>query len=86
MERIALTDGAIQMAEKYIAAGAIGAAHRIDARHIALATVNDVDVLVSWNFRHIVNVWRIRTYNAVNVALGYRALEIRTPREVVNHG
>ena len=58
-------------------------ANRIDARHIALATVSHVNVLVSWNFRHIVNLWRIQAYNSVNLREGYSMLEIRTPREVV---
>ena len=55
---------------------------RADALHIALATVAKVDVLVSWNFRHIVNLTRIHAYNAVNLKKGYPLLEIRTPREV----
>ena len=55
---------------------------RADALHIALATVARVDVLVSWNFKHIVNLKRIHAYNAVNLKKGYPLLEIRTPREV----
>ncbi|MCY4510246.1 MAG: hypothetical protein OXG35_25285 [Acidobacteria bacterium] len=58
-------------------------ANRIDARHIALATVSHVKVLVSWNFGHIVNLSRIQAYNSVNLREGYSMLEIRTPREVV---
>jgi predicted nucleic acid-binding protein len=54
-----------------------------DALHIAIATVNKADVLVSWNFKHIVNLERIRKYNAVNLKNGYHFLEIRTPREVL---
>ena len=53
-----------------------------DALHIALATAARVDVLVSWNFKHIVNLKRIHAYNAVNLKRGYPLLEIRTPREV----
>jgi hypothetical protein len=53
------------------------------ALHIALASVARVDVLVSWNFKHIVNLTRIHAYNAVNLKRGYPLLEIRTPREVV---
>jgi len=62
--------------------GAISARMRVDALHIALATVARVDVLVSWNFKHIVNLKRIHAYNAVNLKHGYPLLEIRTPREV----
>jgi hypothetical protein len=53
-----------------------------DAQHIAVATVARVDVLVSWNFRHIVNVDRIHGFNAVNLRAGYPLLEIRSPLEV----
>ena len=55
----------------------------MDAQHIALATKSRVDVLVSWNFKHIVNLERIHGYNSVNLRRGYPQLEIRTPREVV---
>lgn len=58
----------------------------MDAQHIALATVSRVDVLVSWNFKHIVNLERIRGYNSVNLKAGYPLLEIRTPQEVISHG
>lgn len=56
-----------------------------DMRHIALATIAEVDALVSWNFRHIVRLEKIRLFNAVNVELGYRALNILSPREVTSH-
>lgn len=56
-----------------------------DAQHIAVATINEAGVLVSWNFKHIVNLQRIRTYNQVNERQGYRPLEIRTPREVLDY-
>jgi hypothetical protein len=55
------------------------------ALHVALATVGRVDVLVSWNFRHIVNLGRIRLFNAVNLEQGYGLIEIRTPKEVLPH-
>jgi hypothetical protein len=56
---------------------------RVDAEHIAVATVARVDVLVSWNFKHVVNLSRIQGYNSVNLRLGYPLLEIRTPLEVL---
>ncbi len=55
----------------------------IDALHIALATINNADVLASWNFKHIVNLDRIRLYNSINFRQGYRMIEIRTPREIL---
>ena len=54
--------------------------------HIALATVAEVDVLVSWNFKHIVRLDKIRIFNAVNLELGYKSLQIYSPREVTLHG
>jgi predicted nucleic acid-binding protein len=74
-----------ELAKEYIAAGVIGPAHLEDAQHIALATVTRVDALVSWNFKHIVNLDRVRGYNAVNFRLGYILLEIRTPQEVLRY-
>jgi len=75
-----------ELADAYIADGAVGPRMRADALHIALATVARVDVLVSWNFKHIVNLTRIHAYNAVNLKRGYPLLEIRTPREIVEDG
>ena len=57
--------------------------HVADAQHIAIASVERVDVLVSWNFQQIVNLNSIRAFNAVNLKLGYPILEIRSPREVL---
>jgi hypothetical protein len=75
-----------RLAELYIAAGVLPKWCWSDAQHIAVATLADVDVVVSWNFKHIVNLQRIRGYNAVNAGLGYQQLEIRTPREVLENG
>ena len=50
--------------------------------HIAIATIIGVDVLVSWNFKHIVNLNKIKMFNSVNLREGYNILEIRSPREV----
>jgi hypothetical protein len=82
IEVLAVTPEAEDLASAYIADGAIGPGMHADALHIALATVGRVDVLVSWNFKHIVNLKRIHAYNAVNLKNGYPLLEIRTPREV----
>jgi hypothetical protein len=71
------------LAKKYILEGAISENYFEDAQHIAIGTVFKVDVLVSWNFKHIVNLDKIRLYNAVNLKNGYQILEIRTPREIL---
>ena len=70
------------LTEAYLTAGAVTERYRGDAAHIAFATFYTADVLVSWNFRHIVNLWRIERFNAVNLIQGYRPLEIRSPREL----
>ncbi len=57
--------------------------YRSDALHIAIATINKVDVLTSWNFKHIVNLSRIRLYNSINLKYGYGQIEIRSPRDIV---
>src|SRR5438552_15766168 len=81
-EYLDLTTEAKELAERYLNEGVIGPGKRIDAQHIAIATISRVDVLVSWNFRHIVNLARIRGYNSVNLRQGYPVLEIRSPLEV----
>ena len=81
-EYLDLTTEAKELAERYLNEGVIGPGKRIDAQHIAIATISRVDVLVSWNFRHIVNLARIRGYNSVNLRQGYPILEIRSPLEV----
>lgn len=84
IETLQLDAEARELAEAYIAAGVLTARMRADAQHIAIATVARVDVLVSWNFKHIVNLQRIRGYNSVNLRTGHPMLEIRTPREVLS--
>ncbi|ESQ15377.1 MAG: PIN domain protein [Thiohalocapsa sp. PB-PSB1] len=56
-----------------------------DMLHIALATIAEVDVLVSWNFKHIVRLDKIRSFNSVNLAQGYKPLTIYSPREVISY-
>jgi predicted nucleic acid-binding protein len=86
IEEILFTPEASDLAEQYLAARVIGPGSRVDAQHIATATVHRVDVLVSWNFKHIVNINRIHGYNSVNLRFGYPRLEIRSPQEVIEDG
>ncbi len=83
IETLQLDADARELAEAYISEGVIAGGMRADAQHIAMATVARADVLVSWNFNHIVNLHRIRGYNSVNLRRGYPTLEIRAPREVL---
>ena len=78
----ATTDEVANLADRYIESAALSEKMRSDAEHIAAATVAGVDVLASWNFRHIVNVRRIRWYNEVNRQMGYPPMNIRSPKEL----
>jgi len=85
-EEVPLTDEARELADKYIADNVVGKTSYDDCCHIALATIHKVDVLASWNFKHIVNLIRIRGYNGVNLKNGYTTIEIRNPRELIDYG
>jgi len=84
-QRVELTEDAIKLADTYIEERVVGKTSMEDCRHIALATINKVDVLASWNFKHIVNLDRIKGYNSVNLRLGYSMIEIRSPKDLVNY-
>jgi predicted nucleic acid-binding protein len=80
-EYIDLSEDAIDLANEYISEKVVGLTSYADCLHIALATINRADYLVSWNFKHIVNIQRIIGYNAIKIKNGYKQLEIRSPRE-----
>jgi len=81
VELLTISDEAIELANHYINERVIGQSSYADCLHIALATIHRADFLISWNFRHIVNVQRIRGYNSINIRNGYKQLEIRSPRD-----
>jgi len=85
IERVELTDEAKELAEKYIIENVVVKTSLADCQHIALATINKVDVLASWNYQHIVNLERIRGYNSINFREGYQMIEIRTPKEIFSY-
>jgi hypothetical protein len=85
IENIRLTPEAAQLADQYISAKVVGQTSRADCQHIAMATLAKVDVLVSWNFKHIVNLDKIRGYNGINYQLGHNMIEIRTPKEIISY-
>lgn len=86
IEKIRLSPEAIELADKYIETKVVGKTSRADCQHIAMATLNKADVLVSWNFKHIVNLDKIRGYNGVNYQSGHNMIEIRTPKEIKKYG
>jgi predicted nucleic acid-binding protein len=85
-ERVEFTEEAITLADTYIDHKVVGKTSLVDCRHIALATIHKVDILASWNFRHIVNLDRIKGYNSVNLRLGYAIIEIRSPKDLICYG
>jgi len=85
IEKVELTDEVRVLAEKYIKEKVVGKTSIADCQHIALATIYKADILASWNFKHIVNIERIRGYNAINFREGYQMLEIRTPKEIFSY-
>ena len=72
------------LADSYVNQSAISNKFYDDALHIAISTFYNVDVLVSWNFKHIVNYDRIMKYNSINLMNGFRTIEIRNPKEVIS--
>ncbi|MDR3291732.1 MAG: hypothetical protein LBT10_06260 [Methanobrevibacter sp.] len=85
-KKYSVNDEMLDLAERYLDEEIVSEKYRGNALHIAIATIIDVDVLVSWNFKHIVNLNKIKLFNSVNLKEGYNLLEIRTPQEVLKDG
>ena len=85
IEYIEISKESIELADKYISENVVGKTSRDDCIHIALATLNRADVLISWNFKHIVNLQRIRGNNSVNLKHNYPSIEIRSPKEMIDY-
>jgi predicted nucleic acid-binding protein len=86
LEKVFVNAEIIELATKYIEEKVVGKTSFDDCLHIATATLYKADILVSWNFKHIVNLDRIKGYNSVNLRLGYSMIEIRSPKDLVNYG
>ncbi len=85
-ESLPVTEESLELLQAYEAHGILGQKFRNDMLHIAIATIAEVDVVVSWNFKHIVRLEKIRFFNGVNLELGYKPLSIYSPREVATYG
>jgi hypothetical protein len=86
LEVLETSPEALGLRQIYLKREILSPKNKNDGLHIAIATVANVDIVVSWNFRHIVHFDKIRMFNAVNVEMGYRSIEIYSPREVINYG
>jgi hypothetical protein len=84
-EEVAITPACLSLAQRYVDEKVVGETSLDDCIHIATATIHKVDLLVSWNFKHIVNVYRIRGYNSINLRLGHASLNIHSPKEIVGY-
>lgn len=82
---VPMTAAVLELRDQYIEAGIVGPKWLDDAAHVAAATIAEVDLIVSWNFRHIVHFDKIRLYNEVNTRKGFKVLDIRSPLEVVDY-
>jgi hypothetical protein len=85
VELVPLSEEAKNLADTYQAREILSPKFYNDGLHIGLATVAEVDVLVSWNFRHIVHLDKIRRFNAINQEQGYKSIEMYSPREVSHY-
>jgi predicted nucleic acid-binding protein len=83
MSFIRIDEQAIRLARLYITEKALTEKSGVDALHIALASCNKLDLIVSWNFKHIVNYDRIRLFNATNLKYGFASIDIRSPLELL---
>lgn len=83
-ENLPVTEEALVLLQAYQSHDILGSRFRSDMLHIAIATVAEVDAMVSWNFKHIVRLEKIRLFNSVNMELGYKPLTICSPREVAS--
>lgn len=81
-EKVALTDEVVGLTEAYLTAGVVGQNWYEDCAHVALATIARADAIVSWNFKHLVRLDRIKAFNAVNLSEGYGIITILSPKEV----
>ncbi len=83
-EFVLVTEEVIELADAYQRKKILTPKFYDDGLHIALASVAEADLLVSWNFKHIVHFDKIRLFSSVNLALGYKPLQIYSPREVTS--
>ena len=80
-----ITAEALKLQRAYTDAGILSEQYSTDALHVAIATVSQASLIVSWNFRHIVNFQKIPMYNAVNTLHGHREIAIYSPLEVIEY-
>ena len=83
---IGVDENAIRLRECYLKANVVTKKSSNDTLHVAIATVNNCPVILSWNFKHIVHLDKIPLYNSINLVNGYQPIAIYSPLEVINYG
>ncbi len=83
IERVETTEEAEALRDAYLAAGVVGPARATDALHVAIASVAEADMIVSWNFKHMVHHEKVRGFHAINMLKGYPLIGIHSPLEVI---
>ena len=78
-----LTSEAAVLAAHYMGAKLVPVRYSEDADHVAVAVVHKMDMVVSWNFKHLVNIHREKGFNAVNLLQGYPPVSIVNPLELI---
>ncbi|RMG00263.1 MAG: hypothetical protein D6735_13940 [Acidobacteria bacterium] len=84
MKNIDISEEAAILAEGYISRGIFHRKHLIDAFHVALASVNEIDYLVTWSFGRLANVRRQARITVFNMAAGFSVPTITTPEFLVH--
>ncbi len=84
-EQVDVSQAAVLLQQAYLNAGIVGRKWEADALHVAIATVSDCRLIVSWNFKHIVSFQKIPLYNGVNLTCGFGAIAIHSPLEVIQN-
>ena len=77
------SDESRRLRDQYMTEKIVGKSQTNDAHHVAIATVANADMIVSWNFKHLVHYDKIRGFNAINLREGYKPLSIYSPLEVI---
>jgi hypothetical protein len=83
LETVEMSDELDSLRDAYIHEEILPLSSVDDASHIAAASIAEVDLLISWNFKHIVHFDKIRGFNAVNLLMGYKPIQIFSPKEVI---
>lgn len=84
VDLVEVDEAALRLHAAYLKARIVGRRWEADALHVAVATVSGCPLLISWNFKHIVNFRRIPLYNGVNLSWGYSPIAIHSPQEVIH--